>query len=150
MVYPEDPIPKASAISDTKPSEETEEFWLHANSENDRYPKHTARGGKWNVFVPNAQADAFWAKIKAALADGRLGDRAKVSTARPNANSNNPNKSVIIVYTYDGDDEEDVWRVREALRQLGVTEKIGWKADHATRQGLYQVRGHTRVSRYWG
>ena len=87
-------------------------------------------------------------QITAALNAGDLGDRAKVSTARPNPNAADPTRQVICVYT--GDDEADVWRVRDGLRRRGIVEPLGWKPDQATRDGLYQVRGHRRVSRYRG
>jgi len=137
------------AVLDGNPSEETDEYWIYARRKVGTYPRHTSRGGKWDVFVVNSRVDAVWADIRAAVEDGKLGSEAKVSTALPNPNSNDPNSKVICVYTYDGDDEEDVMRVREALRQLGITGKIGWKSDDTTRRGLYQVRGDTRISRYW-
>ena len=136
-------------LSEDAPSKESEEPWIFAQCKLGSYPRHTSRGGKWNVFVVSSRVDVVWADIKAALENGKLGSQAKVSTACPSSNSNDPNQSVICVYTYDGDDEEDVMRVREALRQLGITGKIGWKSDDTTRRGLYQVRGDTRISRYW-
>lgn len=74
---------------------------------------------------------------------------AKVSTARPNPNAKNPNEHVICVYTYDYRDRGDVDRIRAALRDLGITWKIPYKTDAATRAGQYQVRGHTRISTYY-
>lgn len=132
-----------------KPSEVTDDFWVNAKRRVTAYPPHTERGGKWLVFVPTSKVDGAWEQIKAALEIGELGEEAKVSTARPNANAANPAKKVICVYTYDGDDEADVRRVRNSLRHLGFTEPLSWKPDQATREGQYQVRGHTRVSRYW-
>ena len=123
---------------------------MSARRQGGTYPAHTERGGKWMVFVPMTDVDAVWMQITAALDAGDLGDRAKVSTARPNANAADPTQNVICVYTYDGDDEADVWRVRDGLRRLGIAKPFGWKPDQATRDGLYQVRGHRRVSRYWG
>lgn len=137
------------AVLDGNPSEETDEYWIYARRKVGTYPRHTSRGGKWDVFVVNSRVDVVWAQIKAAVEEGKLGNEAKVRTALPSPNSHAPNSKVICVYTYDGDDEEDVMRVRDALRKLGITGKIGWKADDATRQGLYQVHGDTRISRYW-
>jgi len=133
-----------------KPSEVTDDYWVRARRTGDDYPAHTERGGKWLVFVPTADLDEVWGRIKDALAAGDLGAQAKSSTARANPNAADSAEKVICVYTYDGDDEADVWRVRAGLRRLGVARTLSWKADQATRDGQYQVRGHTRVSRYRG
>jgi hypothetical protein len=44
---------------------------------------------------------------------------------------------MICVFTYDWTDAEDVLRVRQALRDLGITKKLGYKADEDTRAGRY-------------
>ena len=133
-----------------KPSEVTDDQWVRASRTGDDYPTHSERGGKWMVFVPTADLDDLWSRVKGALAVGSIGAQAKASTARPNPNATNPNEKVICVYTYDGDDEADVWRVRAGLRRLGITQPLSWKPDQATRDGQYQVRGNTGVSRYRG
>lgn len=132
------------------PSEVADDFWVRAKRTGDDYPAHTERGGKWLVFVPTADLDEVWGRIKAALEAGSLGTQAKASTALPNPNAADSAEKVICVYTYDGDDEADVWRVRAGLRRLGITQPLFWKGDQATRDGQYQVRGNTRVSRYRG
>lgn len=133
-----------------KPSEITDEYWVYAQRKVGTYPHSTPRVGKWMIFVPVQELDEVWAKIKSAVEEGKLGNQAKSATARPNANATDPNTKVICVYTYDGDDEEDVWKMRDVLRELGIIRKIYWKADQATHNGLYTVRGNTRVSRYGG
>jgi len=110
------------------------------------YPESTDRCGKWLLFIPTEQIDDVWSHIKQATEEGRLGGSAKVATARPNPNAINPNQHVICVYTYDIEDEDDVTRVREELRQLGFTRKIPYKTDDATYAGKYRVRGNTRIS----
>jgi hypothetical protein len=55
---------------------------------------------------------------------------------------------VTLVYTYDSDDLDDVRRVREELRLLGVTWKVGYKEDRETVQGHYSSSGKP-VSKYW-
>jgi len=90
-----------------------------------------------------------WAKIKKATEEGKLGDSAKVATAKPNPNATNQATKVICVYTYDWTDEKDVKRVREELRILGITNKIPYKADEDTLSGKYRVRGDTRISKYY-
>jgi len=47
---------------------------------------------------------------------------------------------VINVYTYDWTDEEDVMRVRAALRRLGFKGKLTYKSDEDTRARKYHDR----------
>ena len=50
-----------------------------------------------------------------------------------NPNASTPNTRVICVYTYETLDESDVKRVRQSLRDIGISRKIPYKADNATR-----------------
>ena len=93
--------------------------------------------------------DTVWRKIKKATEEGKLGDSAKVATAKFNPNATNHNTKVICVYTYDWTDTEDVKRIREELRKIGITNKIPYKADKDTLRGKYRIRGHTRISKYY-
>jgi hypothetical protein len=135
--------------SEPVPSTYAREYWLWAEREKGEYPAFSERSGKWLLFVADAQVDATWATIKRATKDGLLGGLARVSTAMPNP-LGTPGRRVICVYTYDGDDEQDVWRVREALRDLGFTQRLYWKADQATRDGQYGGTSGKPVSRYQG
>jgi hypothetical protein len=132
-----------------QPSTHTRDYWLWVDRkpEAGAYPEDTERVGKWMVFVPVARVDEWWARIKAAAESGQLGQGAKVATARPNPNAISAAERVIIVYTYDGLDKDDVMRVREALRALGVTWPISYKLDSATLAGQYARTG-ARVSLY--
>jgi hypothetical protein len=130
------------------PSQVTDSYWIFADGERGRYPAHTARGGKWLVFLKRDYIDEYWLKIRDAVRDGRLGSSAKCSTAMPNPNASS-SSHVICVYTYDAEDAQDVRRVRAALRKLGVIQKIPYKSDAATDQGLYNVHGDTRISSYY-
>src|SRR5262249_57916631 len=56
--------------------------------------------------------------------------------------------SDLCVYTYDWTDQADVRRVRDQLRQLGITDPIPYKADHDTLAGHYTNRGHKKISKY--
>lgn len=136
--------------SERKPSEVTDIPWILAKRKAGIYPAATAESGKWLVFVPIAQVDEIWARIKQATKDGRLGQASKVATAAPNPHTVDPDKKVICVYTYSGDDEADVWRVREELKKLGITWTLSYKSDRATRSGQYSTSGHTKVSKYRG
>lgn len=134
---------------DAKPSEVTEEYWIRAIRKTGHYPKSTERNGKWLIFADLMDVDEIWDKIKAAVEDGRLGSSAKVATAKPNPNAIDPNKRVICVYTYDWTDEKDVKRIREELRNLGITNKLPYKSDEDTLKGKYSKTGHTRISKYY-
>ena len=135
--------------SDAKPSEVTNVYWIYAKREKGKYPKATQRSGKWLVFVNVKNIDEVWTQVKKVTEEGRLGDSAKVGTAKPNPNATNPDTKVICVYTYDWADEKDVKRVREELRKLGITNKIPYKADEDTLSGKYRIRGDTRISKYY-
>lgn len=57
---------------------------------------------------------------------------------KPNPNATATGTRLICVYTYNLDDERNCLRVRQALRNLGVTWKIPYKTDADTYSG--QVR----------
>ncbi|MBF0571704.1 MAG: DUF1917 domain-containing protein [Candidatus Omnitrophica bacterium] len=131
------------------PSQETSECWLFANRLQGTYPPHSKNGGKWLIFVPIERIDNAWSKIKLATEAGKLGEESKVATAKVNPNTTNSNVKVICVYTYDWTDEEDVMRIRQELRQLGITRKIPYKADEDTDSGRYANKGKGRISKYY-
>lgn len=141
------------SADDRVPSQVTDDYWLVAFREEGEdgpadYPLMTERSGKWLVFAPWAQLDDLWPVVREATREGQLGSASKVSTRRPNPNAVDPAKGVICVYTYDHEDEADVRRVRDVLRELGVTWKLPYKADADTRAGRYAHRGD-RVSLYY-
>lgn len=136
-------------IEESKPAQVTDYYWIFAHRKSGEYPKPTTRSGKWLVFVDKKDIDDVWAKIKKAVEEGKLGSEAKVATAKPNPHATNPNTKVICVYTYDYADEQDVRRIREELRKLGITTRIPYKADEDTSSGKYRITGHTRISKYF-
>jgi hypothetical protein len=74
---------------------------------------------------------------------------AKVAAAKINPDFQNSKVKVICVYTYDWKDEVDVKRVREELRNIGVTRKIAYKADEDTDQNRYQTNSNEKLSKYY-
>ena len=56
---------------------------------------------------------------------------------------------VICVYSYDADDKEDVMRIRQALREIGVTWKIPYKLDEDTFLGRYRKKGNRSIAVYY-
>lgn len=135
--------------NDDLPSTCTDKYWLFAERKTGTYPEYSERTGKWLIFVPVARIDNVWATIRTAVENGQLGRSAKVATARDNPNAQNPKERVICVYTYDYDDREDVFRIRQVLRDLGFTQKLAYKTDDATSAGLYRVKGNARISLYY-
>jgi hypothetical protein len=135
--------------SSTTPSEITDVYWLLAERKFGTYPESTERCGKWLIFVPVAEIDELWVKIALATEEGRLGGSAKVATSKPNPNARDPNTRVICVYTYDWTDAEDRGRVRQALRELGIQQKIPYKADQDTLAGRYENRGDRKIAKFY-
>jgi len=102
--------------------------------------------GKWLIFQEPDLVDAAWTKVRNATVALELGISAKVSTAKPNPDSRD-NRKVIYVYTKDWADESDVMRVREKLRELGFSDRIGYKRNIETFAGEYAKKGK-RVTYY--
>ncbi|KUG19351.1 hypothetical protein ASZ90_010920 [hydrocarbon metagenome] len=103
-------------------------------------------GGKWLIFVNPDEADEAWRRVRDETAAGRLGISARVSTGKPNPDARD-DRIVIYVHTQDWRDEAEVMRVRERLRELGFTERIGYKRNIETYQGEYSEKGK-RVTFY--
>jgi hypothetical protein len=131
------------------PSKVTDSYWIYTGRQKGSYPATTTRSGKWLLFIPVEKIDSVWAVIKTATEEGRLGQRSKVATMRPNPNARNPGVKVICVYTYDSEDATDVRRIRQALSELGFTEKISYKTDSDTMAGKYSHSGAKNISKYY-
>ncbi|KAG6819031.1 hypothetical protein H0H93_016103 [Arthromyces matolae] len=87
---------------------------------------HSVLSGKWLIYSKPHQIDGLWSRIvTAVIANAPEGvvstPRAKVSTARPGE------PHVICVYVDDYSDAEEVGRVREALRKVGVSPSANLK-----------------------
>jgi len=136
-------------FNDVHPSQVRQVYWIYAKRKKGRYPKPSHSSGKWLIFVPLERVDEIWAMIKTATEDGKLGGSSKVATAKENPNAADRKTKVICVYTYDWTDKDDVKRIREALRSLGITQKIPYKADEDTIEGKYAVKGDKRISKYY-
>lgn len=135
--------------SELKPSAVSDAYWLGAECKTSNFKKPTERAGKWLVYLSIDRIDEYWAKIKKATEDGQLGYSAKVSTARPNPLASSKAR-VIVVYTYDWKDEKDVFRIRKALRRLGIVRKIPYKTNADTLAGKYKQTTAKRISKYYG
>ena len=100
------------------------------------------------IFLPRNEADEIWFRIKGAVESGELGTAAKVSTNHRASIHFNPKMQVVCVYTYDYADEVDVMRIRQRLRDLGVTWEISYKSDEDTRNVKYSHTGHRNIGKY--
>lgn len=119
--------------------------WIYIRAKNKPRLEKTDNCGKWLVFVDLESVDEVWQKIALAVYKGELGISAKVSTAMATPPDK---KRVICVYSYDYTDKDDVMRIRQKLRDLDITWKIGYKTDAATKAGNYYKKGQ-RVCIYW-
>lgn len=124
------------------PSIETERFWIYADRETGNYPRQTKNSGKWLIFVSVEMIDSLWEKIKKATQKGLLGETSKVSTAKKKPNVTDINTRVICVFTYDYTDKKDVFRIREGLRQIGITQKIPYKTDQLTKAKKHTTKNN--------
>src|SRR5258706_177802 len=115
-------------VSGLLPSQVTDDNWIYADSpavsEAD-----LSRTGKWLVFVPARQVDRWWALIRLATEQGRLGISAKAATARHNDLATSRRTKLICAYTRDWQDQSDVRRVLRQLRGIGVTPRLSYKTN---------------------
>ncbi|ELZ08331.1 hypothetical protein C479_13368 [Halovivax asiaticus JCM 14624] len=113
----------------------------------------TSLSGKWNVFLKPAEIDDVWGYVTELVKENEIYS-AKV-TAKYGREEENRGNHVIVVYTPNYFDKEDVFRVRELLRnKCGIEETLYYKPDIYTRKGIYadtaQERGLPGASRYFG
>jgi len=129
------------------PSKTTQMYWIVQDAPGSPPEAiEDENAGKWLIFQEPDLADESWRKVRDNTVKLKLGISAKVSTSKPNPESRD-NRKVIYVYTKNWADEEDVMRVRETLRTLGFTERIGYKRNIETFAGQYAKKGK-RVTYY--
>jgi hypothetical protein len=129
------------------PSKTTQMYWIVQDAPGSAPEAiEDENAGKWLIFQEPGLVDAAWKKVRDATMAQELGISAKVSTSKPNPESRD-NRKVIYIYTRDWADEGDVMRVREKLRVLGFSERIGYKRNIETFAGQYAKKGK-RVTYY--
>lgn len=146
-------IKQAQAYYNHKPSNKSDRSaWIYAlrQREQETYPQDSKKSGKWLIFPAIENVNEIWEKIKRAVENGFLGNKAKVASANNTRINKYTGKEcqVICVYTYDWTDKEDVIRVREELRKLGISEEIGYKTDADTMAGKYHHKGYKNICKY--
>lgn len=120
---------------ETLPSQDTDSYWHYVA--NDWWFHSTEKTGKWMIFLDIKDLDDAWIKIKKACLDELLGPVCKCSTAKENSTQQDVTSAVIICYTKNWEDEEDLNRVADAIRNLGFTQRLFYKKDSATKAGIY-------------
>ena len=130
------------------PLDEHQEPWLWAHRQVGTYPE-SVYSGKWMLFIPDTEINEVWNIIRMAVEEGKLGNTAKVATAKPNANALDRHRKLICVYTYDAEDKEDVVRILQALRDLGFSQGLTYKTDEATIAREYSFNTAGPVSKYY-
>lgn len=106
------------------PSHVSAVYWIEAAPQTPAV-RPTARAGYWLLKTSVETVDAVWQVIKSATEAGKLGYKSKVATA---AHSGEADERTLHICTYDSADEEDVARVGEALRALGL-EPVAYHAE---------------------
>lgn len=115
--------------------------------------RNRALSGKWNVFLSDSEVDRAWECVKQ-LVDENVVYRAKVSTKWSREDTGREDY-VIVVYTPNYFDTEDVYRVRDALRDhCGINDTVYYKPDLWTKKNIYsetaKEHGLPGASRYSG
>lgn len=113
-----------------------------------KFRTSNGKNGKWLIFVDVSELDSTWEKVENATKAGILGPNSKAATSKSNPNAITEKEKVICVYTYNWLDTEDVFRVEKALRSIGITQTLYYKADSDTALGNYKKHGNTGISKY--
>ncbi len=112
------------------PSKDLSQNWMQVNLET-FYSSGVS--GKFCLFHDSETVDTQWKLVSEAVLAGKLGPCTKVSTK---TGKRNFPTHVICVYTKDYNNSEDINRIREALRELGYTDPLPYKADQDTKNGI--------------
>jgi hypothetical protein len=97
-------------------------YWIEARRKAAATGKlPTPRAGEWRIPTTLDGVDTHWAQIKQATEAGKLGYKAKVSTAPAHGQTQREDR-LICVRTYDADDAGDVTQVEETLKAMGFTD----------------------------
>jgi Domain of unknown function (DUF1917) len=121
--------------------------WLQVERPPGPDPDLTERTGVWIVAIALGSFEQAWTIIRAATKAGQLGPHARVApvgTYRLPKAWTGP-QLVIEVATYDSTDEADVWRVRQAIRNLGITAALTYLAFERPGSAPPQPRPHLRT-----
>lgn len=112
-----------------RPSAMSAVYWIEAKRRQGDFPAPTAMAGEWRIGLTVKNVDGIWEQVKALTVAGKLGYKSKVSTA-PATGQADPDARLLCVRTYDARDANDVERVGQALRDIGLN-RMEYVADKA-------------------
>ena len=100
---------------------------------------HSVKSGKWMVFCDPSSIDTTWADIARMVCFTRRRGQAKVSPRSVDAGGKplDEDTHVICVYVDDYTDEEEVMKLRQDLRDVGIGWTLSFKPDSYTHLGIY-------------
>ncbi|KAG0250951.1 hypothetical protein DFQ27_009120 [Actinomortierella ambigua] len=126
------------------PSQTFDEYWLWARSPTRGF-QGGQRTGKWMLFYDKSVLDEKWAMVRQMVEQDRLGGLAKCSTALGNSNATSAKTGVIIVYTPDYQNQEEVYEVAVTLHEtMQYHRTMYYKSDEQTLAGVYAKHGSTK------
>lgn len=124
------------------PSKHDSKYWIYAD-----YPKYIFQkplpereAGKWLIFESIEKIDVLWEKIKIATEKGNLGPYSKVSTIKEKDQKFDKSKFVICVYTENFHFKEDIERIEEEIRKIGIKNDLFYKLNRDA--GKYEHDGY--------
>ncbi|KAG0348758.1 hypothetical protein BG004_004225 [Podila humilis] len=119
-----------------------DDYWVWAKSTSKGWHGQ-GKTGKWMLFYPKPELDAKWAIIQKLVEQDILGGLAKCSTSKENDKAKGFSTGVIIIYTPDYRDQEDVYRVATVLHEvMAYKNTMYYKTDEQTNAGLYAKNGN--------
>ncbi|KAF9094351.1 hypothetical protein BGX27_001472, partial [Mortierella sp. AM989] len=109
-------MPKSAAVQASIPTQTINQFWLWAKTPSKDFAGGP-RTGKWMLFYDKTVLNDKWAIVKELVEQDLLGGLAKCSTAKEGPNATDLKSGVIIVYTSDYLDQEEVYKVGTTLHE---------------------------------
>ncbi|KAI9237777.1 MAG: hypothetical protein BYD32DRAFT_290368 [Podila humilis] len=132
---------KTVVITTSVPTQTVDNYWLWSKSPSKNFVGGP-RTGKWVLFYDNSVLDEKWTAVKTLVEQDLLGGLAKCSTAKDNPNATSTKSGVIIVYTSDYLDQEDVYRIAVILHEkMEYNKTMYYKTDAQTHAGAYRKNG---------
>jgi hypothetical protein len=114
------------------PSLTKDVFWIEARPPAEADPD-LRLVGEWLLYVVSRKLDESWDKVRKATMDSRLGFLSKSATAKKNYNMPSASNRMIVVYTSNYYEIDDVLRVGRELNDLGfgISTPIYYESDDA-------------------
>lgn len=123
----------------------TSKYWIYAD-----YPRYIFKKtrekraqGKWLIFEKTDKINSTWELVKNATESGKLGPYSKVSTQKRSSKNFEIDSFVICIYTEDFQDKDDVARVENQIRELGIKNDLHYKLNKDA--GKYEFEGHDNL-----